>query len=70
MRGITICCVGTKQELELAQAAFRDRHSEELVLVPLHNALKYLGTDHGRDDHRRYSVGDIRDVLYRQVKRK
>ncbi|HEX2268526.1 MAG TPA: tRNA uridine-5-carboxymethylaminomethyl(34) synthesis GTPase MnmE [Pyrinomonadaceae bacterium] len=33
----------TKQEVELAQAAFRDRHSEELVLVPLHNALKYLG---------------------------
>ncbi len=33
----------TKQELELAQAAFRDRRSEELVLVPLHNALKYLG---------------------------
>lgn len=33
----------TKQELELAQAAFCDRHSEELVLVPLHNALKYLG---------------------------
>jgi tRNA modification GTPase len=33
----------TKQELELAQAAFRDRHSEELVLVPLHNALRYLG---------------------------
>ena len=33
----------TKQDLELAQAALRDRHSEELVLVPLHNALKYLG---------------------------
>ena len=33
----------TKHELELAQQAFRDRHSEELVLVPLHNALKYLG---------------------------
>lgn len=33
----------TKQELELAQAAFRDRHSEELVLVPMHNALRYLG---------------------------
>jgi tRNA modification GTPase len=33
----------TKEELELAQGAFRDRHSEELVLVPLHNALKYLG---------------------------
>ena len=33
----------TKQELELAQEAFRERHSEELVLVPLHNALKYLG---------------------------
>lgn len=33
----------TKAEVELAQAAFRDRHSEEVVLVPLHNALKYLG---------------------------
>jgi tRNA modification GTPase len=33
----------TRQELELARDAFRDRHSEELVLVPLHNALKYLG---------------------------
>ena len=33
----------SKHELELAQQAFRDRHSEELVLVPLHNALKYLG---------------------------
>lgn len=33
----------TKQELELAQAVFRERHSEELVLAPLHNALKYLG---------------------------
>ncbi len=33
----------TKLEIELAQAAFRERHSEEVVLVPLHNALKYLG---------------------------
>lgn len=33
----------TKQELELAREAFRERYSEELVLVPLHNALKYLG---------------------------
>lgn len=33
----------TKQELELAHQSFRDRHSEELVLVPLHNALRYLG---------------------------
>ena len=32
-----------KRELELAQACFRDRHSEELVLAPLHNALKLLG---------------------------
>ena len=32
-----------KQEVELALAAFHDRHSEEVVLVPLHNALKYLG---------------------------
>ncbi len=33
----------TKRELELGLAGFRERHSEELVLVPLHNALKYLG---------------------------
>src|SRR5829696_9067177 len=30
-------------ELETARAALRERHSEELVLVPLHNALKFLG---------------------------
>ena len=33
----------TKRELEAARAALRERHSEELVLVPLHNALKFLG---------------------------
>ena len=33
----------TQQELELAREALRARRSEELVLVPLHNALKYLG---------------------------
>jgi tRNA modification GTPase len=33
----------TKQEIEIARGVFRERHSEELVLVPLHNALKYLG---------------------------
>jgi tRNA modification GTPase len=32
-----------KRELELALACFRDRHSEELVLAPLHNALRLLG---------------------------
>lgn len=32
-----------KRELELARACFRDRHSEELVLAPLHNALRLLG---------------------------
>lgn len=32
-----------KRELESARACFRDRHSEELVLAPLHNALKLLG---------------------------
>jgi tRNA modification GTPase len=42
VRHYNLLC-GTKQELELAQAAFRARHSEEVVLVPLHNALKYLG---------------------------
>lgn len=33
----------TEREIELARAALRDRHSEEVVLVPLHNALKMLG---------------------------
>src|SRR6201991_516078 len=32
-----------KRELEIARTCFRDRHSEELVLAPLHNALKFLG---------------------------
>jgi tRNA modification GTPase len=32
-----------KRELEAARIALRDRHSEELVLVPLHNALRLLG---------------------------
>ena len=32
-----------KRELESALVRFRDRHSEELVLAPLHNALKLLG---------------------------
>jgi tRNA modification GTPase len=34
---------GAQRELELARTALADRHSEELVLVPLHNALKLLG---------------------------
>lgn len=33
----------TQLALEAARAALRERHSEELVLVPLHNALKFLG---------------------------
>jgi tRNA modification GTPase len=33
----------TQRELEAARVALRERHSEELVLVPLHNALKFLG---------------------------
>ena len=33
----------TKREIESARTALRDRHSEELVLVPLHNALRFLG---------------------------
>jgi tRNA modification GTPase len=33
----------TGNELELAIAALRERRSEELVLVPLHNGLRYLG---------------------------
>lgn len=32
-----------KRELEVAIECLRDRHSEELVLAPLHNALKFLG---------------------------
>lgn len=34
---------GAKRELKSALACFLDRHSEELVLAPLHNALKLLG---------------------------
>jgi tRNA modification GTPase len=33
----------TQREIEAARATLRERHSEELVLVPLHNALKFLG---------------------------
>ena len=32
-----------QREIEIARAALRDRHSEELVLAPLHNALRFLG---------------------------
>ena len=32
-----------EREIELARATLRDRHSEELVLAPLHNALRLLG---------------------------
>jgi len=31
------------RELKTARECFRNRHSEELVLAPLHNALKLLG---------------------------
>jgi tRNA modification GTPase len=34
---------GTQRELEAARVALHERHSEELVLVPLHNALRLLG---------------------------
>jgi tRNA modification GTPase len=33
----------TQLALDGARLAMRERHSEELVLVPLHNALKFLG---------------------------
>jgi tRNA modification GTPase len=33
----------TQREIEAARATLRERHSEELVLVPLHIALKFLG---------------------------
>jgi tRNA modification GTPase len=36
-----LCSTG--RELDAARAALHERHSEELVLVPLHNALKFLG---------------------------
>lgn len=32
-----------RRELEIARDCFHERHSEELVLAPLHNALKFLG---------------------------
>lgn len=33
----------TQRELEAARASLRERHTEELVLVPLHNSLRLLG---------------------------
>jgi tRNA modification GTPase len=33
----------TRRELEAARLALGERHTEELILVPLHNALKFLG---------------------------
>lgn len=33
----------TQREIEAARVTLRERHTEELVLVPLHNALKFLG---------------------------
>jgi tRNA modification GTPase len=33
----------SQREIEAARATLLERHSEELVLVPLHNALKFLG---------------------------
>jgi len=33
----------TQCEIEIARTALRDRYSEELVLAPLHNALRFLG---------------------------
>ena len=33
----------TQRELDEARSALRDGHSEELVLAPLHNALRFLG---------------------------
>ena len=41
-RHYDLLCNATR-ELEIARRCFRDRHSEELVLAPLHNALKMLG---------------------------
>ena len=32
-----------QREIEVARTALSDRHSEELVLAPLHNALRFLG---------------------------
>src|SRR5215216_820497 len=33
----------TQRELDAARSALREGHSEELVLAPLHNALRFLG---------------------------
>jgi tRNA modification GTPase len=33
----------SQREIEAARVALRERQTEELVLVPLHNALKFLG---------------------------
>ena len=41
-RHFNLLC-NAQREIEVARTALRDRHTEELVLVPLHNALRLLG---------------------------
>ena len=49
----------TQLALEAARGALRERHSEELVLVPLHNALKFLGQITGET-----TTEDILSVIF------
>jgi tRNA modification GTPase len=41
-RHYDLLCMASR-ELRTAQTCFREHHSEELVLAPLHNGLKLLG---------------------------
>ena len=49
----------SQRELEVARTALSERHSEELVLAPLHNALKFLGQITGET-----TTEDILSVIF------
>ena len=61
------CCGALESALQSSALLLTGRASEELVLVGLYDALKFLGQITGETTHRRYSVADICDLLYRKV---
>ena len=61
-----LLCAACKK-LDQAAESIANRQSEELILASLAQRSETPGPDHRRDNDGRYSVGDIRDVLYWEV---
>ncbi|MBK9766335.1 MAG: GTP-binding protein [Chloracidobacterium sp.] len=59
----------TKSEIEDSVERLDERLSEEIVLIGLHNALRYLGDITGRNHDRRYARPDICHLLNGQVQK-